>query len=37
VMANVMIFGGELNWWWRERKREAASVPLTGQEEAPPA
>ena len=37
VMANVMIFGGELNWWWRERKREAASVPLTGHEEAPPA
>ena len=24
VMANVIIFGGELNWWWRERKREAA-------------
>jgi len=38
VMANVMIFGGELNWWWRERKRGApASVPLTGREESPPA
>jgi membrane protein len=36
VMANVMIFGGEINWWWRERKREAAaSVPLTGREETP--
>jgi membrane protein len=21
VMANVIVFGGELNWWWRERKR----------------
>jgi membrane protein len=21
VMANVIIFGGELNWWWRERRR----------------
>jgi len=21
VMANVIIFGGELNWWWRERQR----------------
>jgi membrane protein len=38
VMANVMIFGGELNWWWRERKREAASsLQLTGHEESPPA
>ena len=39
VMANVMIFGGELNWWWRERRLEAASasVPLTGREESPPA
>lgn len=38
VMANVMIFGGELNWWWRERRQDApASVPLTGREESPPA
>jgi len=22
VMANVIIFGGELNWWWRERQKE---------------
>ncbi len=22
VMANVIVFGGELNWWWRERRRE---------------
>jgi membrane protein len=35
VMANVIVFGGELNWWWRERRREAA-VPLTGREQAPP-
>lgn len=38
VMANVMIFGGELNWWWRERKREtSAPVALTGREESPQA
>ena len=24
VMANVIVFGGELNWWWRERRRERA-------------
>ena len=24
VMANVIVFGGELNWWWRERLRELA-------------
>jgi membrane protein len=38
VMANVIVFGGELNWWWRERRREAAAQPpLTAGEEAPPA
>ena len=38
VMANVIVFGGELNWWWRERRLEApASQPLTGREESPPA
>jgi membrane protein len=21
VMANVLVFGGEVNWWWRERQR----------------
>lgn len=26
VMANVMIFGGELNWWWRERHRELSAA-----------
>jgi membrane protein len=26
VMANVMIFGAELNWWWRERHRELAAA-----------
>jgi membrane protein len=38
VMANVIVFGGELNWWWRERDR-AASAPLalSGREEPPPA
>jgi hypothetical protein len=34
-MANVIVFGAEINWWWRERHREAA-VPLTGREQAPP-
>jgi membrane protein len=24
VMANVIVFGGELNWWWRERHRARA-------------
>ena len=40
VMANVMIFGAELNWWWRERRLETTateSPPLTGREEPPPA
>jgi membrane protein len=39
VMANVIVFGAELNWWWRERHREeaAASPVLTGREESPPA
>jgi membrane protein len=36
VMANVIVFGAELNWWWRERRREA-SVPLTGREQTPAA
>jgi membrane protein len=22
VMANVIVFGGEVNWWWRERRTE---------------
>jgi membrane protein len=35
VMANVIVFGAEINWWWRERHREAP-VALTGREEAPP-
>lgn len=29
VMANVIVFGGELNWWWRERRK------VEGPEEAP--
>ena len=35
LMANVIVFGAEINWWWRERHREAA-VQLTGREQAPP-
>jgi membrane protein len=27
VMANVLVFGGELNWWWAERRKQAATVP----------
>ena len=38
LMANFIVFGGELNWWWRERRKErTATVPLTGREESPPA
>jgi len=39
VMANVMVFGAELNWWWRERHREPEpeTLPVSGREEAPPA
>ena len=37
VMANVIVFGAEINWWWRERQKEAATVRLTGREEVPPA
>jgi membrane protein len=41
VMANVIVFGGELNWWWRERHRAASaatvSLPLARREEPPPA
>jgi membrane protein len=32
VMANVIVFGGELNWWWRERRK-----PLEGPERQLPA
>jgi membrane protein len=27
VMANVIVFGGEVNWWWRERQRALAEAP----------
>jgi membrane protein len=38
VMANIIVFGGELNWWWRERRKEASEpLALTGREESPPA
>jgi membrane protein len=36
VMANVIIFGGELNWWWRERHREKAALVTAGPEEPDP-
>jgi membrane protein len=38
VMANVIVFGGELNWWWRERHRElsATSERPEPDESAPP-
>ena len=26
VMANVIVFGAEINWWWRERSREHAAA-----------
>jgi membrane protein len=35
VMANVIVFGGEVNWWWRERRKLAAES--AGREESPPA
>ncbi len=34
VMANVIVFGGEINWWWRERRKE---LELEGPEQAAPA
>ena len=27
VMANVIVFGGEVNWWWRERLQARAEDP----------
>jgi membrane protein len=33
VMANVIVFGGEINWWWRERHREKMARAMTGPEE----
>ncbi len=27
VMANVTVFGGEVNWWWRERRRAREGEP----------
>jgi membrane protein len=45
VMANVIVFGGEINWWWRERHRErsgehglrepGASAPPSSRSPAP--
>jgi membrane protein len=38
VMANVIVFGGEINWWWRERHREhsVANERPEPDESAPP-
>jgi membrane protein len=32
VMANLLVFGGEVNWWWRERRapEEAPAPPALG-------
>lgn len=27
VMANILVFGGEVNWWWRERRRVREEAP----------
>jgi membrane protein len=37
VMANVIIFGGELNWWWREKHRAREAPAAAGPEEPRPA
>jgi membrane protein len=38
VMANVIVFGAEINWWWRERhQEEPAPLALTGPQGSPPA
>jgi membrane protein len=26
VMANVIVFGAEINWWWRERRQERSAA-----------
>jgi membrane protein len=47
VMANVIVFGGEINWWWRERHRllaearaqhetDGSALPSTGSPAPPP-
>jgi membrane protein len=28
VMANLIVFGGEVNWWWRERQRVHGEAPV---------
>jgi membrane protein len=28
VMANLIVFGGEVNWWWRERQLTPAEAPV---------
>ncbi|MFZ0341997.1 MAG: YihY/virulence factor BrkB family protein [Gaiellaceae bacterium] len=37
VMANVIVFGAEINWWWRERRQEAPAPLALPREEVPPA
>jgi membrane protein len=36
LMANVIVFGAEINWWWRERRREAPVPLATAREHVPP-
>ena len=37
VMANVIVFGAEINWWWREHRQEAPAPLALPREEVPPA
>ena len=39
VMANVIVFGAELNWWWAERRRPPglATAAATRSAQPPPA
>jgi membrane protein len=30
VMANVIVFGAELNWWWGRRRQGALELPVLG-------
>ena len=30
VMANLIVFGGEVNWWWRERRKPLAAPEPAG-------
>jgi membrane protein len=36
VMANVIVFGGELNWWWNERTQAEAEAEAEAERPAAP-